>query len=76
MPIGIKAAEGLTAIAVNAADVTVTVAEPLTFAALAEIVDWPVATLLAKPAALMVATAIEAELQVTEFVKFRVLPSA
>ncbi len=70
---------GVTAIETRAAAATVRVVEPLTEPDVAVIVVVPCATLVARPApvpcATMVATATLDELQVTEAVKFCVLPS-
>ena len=60
----------------NAAEVTVKVDEPLMPAALAVIMVWPVAALVARPVALTVAVDGSEELQVAEVVRSNVLPSA
>jgi hypothetical protein len=55
--------------------VTVRVVDPLTLADAAEIVVVPGAMPLARPAPLMVATELFEEFQLTELVRFCVLPS-
>jgi hypothetical protein len=76
VPSGIAGAEGVTEIESRAAEVTVSVAVPLILAAVAVMLDWPVPAPPARPAALMVATGREAELQLAELVRSSVLPSA
>jgi hypothetical protein len=61
--------EGVTAIETNAAAVTVSTVEPFTPFRVAEIVEGPVATPVAKPAAVMVATDCVPEDHVTWLVK-------
>jgi hypothetical protein len=61
--------EGVTAIVDNKAAVTVRPVEPLTPLRVAEIVEGPVATPVASPAAVIVATDSVAEDQVTSLVK-------
>jgi len=75
VPTAIEAFAGVTANETRAAGVTFIVVEPLTLPRTALIVLLPGATLVAKPPTLMVATFFEEEVQVTEFVRFCVLPS-
>lgn len=76
VPSGMVGIAGVTAIDTNAAGVTVTVDEPAIPAVVAVIRVCPVEALAANPLVLTVATEVNEELQVTEFVKSRVLPSA
>jgi hypothetical protein len=73
-PVAIEVLAGVTAIDTSVG-VTVKPVEPLTEPETASIVVLPTATPLARPAPLMVATAVLEELQVTELVRFCVLPS-
>jgi hypothetical protein len=73
-PVAIEALAGATVIETST-DVTVRVVEPLIDPEAAWIVVLPVATPVAKPALVIVATAVFDELQVTELVRFWVLPS-
>jgi hypothetical protein len=66
---------GVTAIDASVAAVTVSVVEPLTAPEAAWMVVAPAAKLVAKPALLIVATAVAEELHVAEPVRFCVLPS-
>jgi len=75
VPDGMEAVAGATVMATSAAALTVKVAEPLVFPEVALIVVVPWAMLVARPALLMVATAVPLEFQVTEFVRSCVLLS-
>ena len=61
---------GVTAIDTKVGGVTVRVVEPLIEPNVACIVVLPVLTLVARPAPVMVATAVLLEVQVTELVRF------
>jgi len=74
-PLAMEALAGVTAMETNTGDVTVRVVVPLMLPEAAWMVVLPVATPAAKPAPLIVATAVFVELQVTELVRFCVLPS-
>jgi hypothetical protein len=65
----------LTATPVKTAAVTVITTEFVTDPDTAVIVVWPAEDEVARPLPLIVATACVEELQVTEFVRFCVLPS-
>jgi len=69
-PLAIDGLAGVTAIDCSAAPVTVNVVDPVTPFNVAEIVLVPVATPVAKPAALIVATDVVPEAHVTEPVRF------
>ena len=73
-PAVIEGLAGVTAIDTNVGAVTVSVVEPLIEPEVAVIVVLPCATLVARPAALMVATLVDEEFQVTESVRFSVEP--
>ena len=75
VPSGMLGTAGVTAIETNAAGVTVRLVDPETFPDVAVAVVVPTATLLARPALLMVATPLSPVLQTAEFVMSRVLPS-
>jgi hypothetical protein len=66
---------GVTAIETKIAGVTVSVLEPLIAPEVAAMLVLPTATLVASPCALTLAMVESAVLQVTAFVRFRVLPS-
>jgi hypothetical protein len=70
LPAATDAVAGVTAIEVNAAAVTVNVAEPLIVPDVALIVADPCATLVANPLLLTVATVVFEEVQVTVLVRF------
>jgi hypothetical protein len=74
-PALIVAGDGLTLIAVATGAVNVSKVEPLIDPTVALIVVVPSATSVASPSLTMVATPGFEELQVTELVKFCVLPS-
>ena len=61
---------GVTAIDSSAADVTVSVVEPVTPLRVADIFDVPVATAVANPAVVIVATEVVADAHVTCPVRF------
>jgi hypothetical protein len=69
-----KASTGATVIDCSVGATTVSVVEPETEPRVAMIVVVPVATVLARPPALMVAALVLLELQVTELVMFCVVP--
>jgi hypothetical protein len=75
VPSAAEAFAGVTAIESSAAGLTDRVEELVTLPEVALIVVVPVATLVAKPAPLIVATLVADELQITVFVRFCVLPS-
>jgi len=75
VPKAAVALAGVTAIDSKAAGLTVSTAEPEMLPEVAEIVDVPVAALVAIPAVLIVATLAAEEFQVTVLVRSRVLPS-
>jgi hypothetical protein len=66
---------GVTVIDSRAAEVTVSCAEPLTAPAVAVIVVWPAPRLFATPVELMVATDADEDVQLTDAVRFCVVPS-
>ena len=74
-PTGIEEFAGVTAIDTSDGAVTVKLVEPVTEPESAWIVVVPVVTLVARPAALIVATVVADELHMTELVRFRVLLS-
>src|SRR5262249_55550142 len=74
-PFGTLGLAGVTAIDWSAAAVTVRTVEPLTPPSVAEMVDVPVATAVAKPVPEMVATAGVADAQVTCAVRSSVEPA-
>jgi len=76
VPRGMVGIEGVMAMETKAAGVTVKMAQPSMLAAVALIVVWPRATLVASPLALVVATEGADELQVADVVRSSVLPSA
>jgi len=65
---------GVTAIETRTGGVTVKEVDSLTVPEVAVIVEVPAARLAANPAALMVATLVIEEVQVTELVRFAVVP--
>jgi hypothetical protein len=73
-PAATEAVAGVTAIEVNTAAVTVSVAEPLMVPDLAVMVVLPFATLVAKPPVLTVAIDFAEEVQVALVVRFWVVP--
>ncbi len=75
IPAATEGSAGVTAMETSAGAVTVRVVEPETEPEVAEINEVPSLSVEAIPVALMVAVAVVAEAQVTEFVKFCVLPS-
>lgn len=75
MPIPSVSPTGVTAIETILGAVTVSVVLWLTPAMLAEMFVVPLATELAKPLALIVATDVAEELHVTRFVRSELLPS-
>jgi hypothetical protein len=70
-----EAFAGVTASDTNTGAVTVRLAEPPIACEVAWIVVLPTATAVAKPALVIVATAVFVDVQVTELVRFRVPPS-
>ena len=74
-PLAIEGEAGVTAIETRVAGVTVMVVDPVTMPAVALMVVVPTPVALAKPPAEMVATLATEELQVTDAVRFCVLPS-
>ncbi len=74
LPAATDAVAGVTAIEVSTAAVTVNAAEPLIVPDVALIVAVPWATLVANPPLLTVAMAVAEEVQVTELVRFWVVP--
>jgi hypothetical protein len=74
-PLAIEGFAGVTAIDCNVAAVTVRVVDPVIDPDLALMEEVPVATAVARPAALIVATLVVADAHVTVLVKFCVLPS-
>ena len=74
-PREIDGSDGVTAIEVSVAGVTVRVVKPLIAPAVAVIVVTPVATLVAKPPLAIVAMVGVEEVHVAEPVRFCVLPS-
>ena len=70
LPLAIEGFAGVTAIDCRAAPVTVSTVDPVMPFCVAEIVLVPVATPVARPAALIVATAVVADAHVTELVRF------
>jgi hypothetical protein len=74
-PIGNKDESGKTSIETSVAGVTASAADPVTDPELAEMVALPVDMPVAKPDPATVATAVADELQLTEFVRSRELPS-
>ena len=75
LPTSTDGLTGLTAMLVKTAEVTVSTAELLTEPDDAVIVVWPGANAVARPLVLIVATDGVEELQLTDAVKFCVLPS-
>ena len=75
VPSGMVGIAGVTAIETKIAGVTVSVLEPLIAPEVAAMLVLPTATLVASPCALTLAMVESAVLQVTAFVRFRVLPS-
>ena len=75
VPTAIEGLAGITAMETSTGAVTVSVVEPLTDPKVATIVVLPWETLLANPAALIMATLAEVELHTTEAVRFCMLPS-
>jgi hypothetical protein len=75
VPSGMVGIAGVTAIETRTAGVTVSVVKPLIAPEVAATLVLPTATLVASPCALTVAMVVSAVLQVTAFVRFRVLPS-
>ena len=74
-PFEIEGAAGVTAIETRAAVVTVMVVDPVTVPEVALMLVVPTPVALARPPAEIVATAGAEELQVTDAVRFCVLPS-
>ena len=74
LPKAIDGLAGVTVIETSAGGVTVSVVEPLTPPEVAVMVVLPVATVLAKPAAVMVATLVADELHVTELLMLEEVP--
>jgi len=74
-PVASELLAGVTAIETNTGAVTVRLVEPPIPPEVAWIVVLPAATPVAKPALVIVATAVFDEVQVTELVRFAVLPS-
>jgi hypothetical protein len=70
-----EAFAGVTAIDTNTGTVTVRLVEPPIAPDVAWIVVLPAATHVAKPTLVIVATAVFVDVQVTELVRFSVLPS-
>jgi hypothetical protein len=66
---------GVTAMVATVAEVTVNVAVPLTVPEVAVMTDVPTANEVARPLAVMVATLVVAEVQVTVVVRVLVVPS-
>ena len=66
--------DGVTAIETRVGGFTVKEVDPLIVPEVAVIVEVPAATAVANPAALMVATLVSEEVQVTELVRFAVVP--
>jgi len=66
--------EGVTAIETSAGALTVKRVDPLIVPEVAVIVEVPAARLVANPAELIVATLVIEEVQVTELVRFAVVP--
>ena len=75
VPLAIDGLAGVTAIDSNVGAVTVSPVEPLIDPEVALIVVLPAATPVARPALVIVATAVFVELHVTELVRFCVLLS-
>jgi hypothetical protein len=73
--LAIEGFAGVTAIETSIGVVTVRFVDPLIEPDAADIVVLPVATPVARPALVIVATAVFVELQVTELVRFCVLLS-
>jgi len=73
-PAATEAVDGVTAIEVSTAAVTVSVADPLIVPDWAAIVAVPVATLVARPALFTVATPVAEDVQLAVLVKFCVVP--
>jgi hypothetical protein len=71
---GIDVFAGVTAMETRTGAVTVRVEDPVTPLVAAAMIDVPLARLVAKPAALMVATAGAEEVQVAVLVRFCVVP--
>jgi len=65
---------GVTAIETRVGGFTVKEVDPVIAPEVAVIVELPAATAVANPAALMVATLVSEEVQVTELVRFTVVP--
>jgi hypothetical protein len=65
---------GVTAIETSVAAVTVRTVDPLTEPEVAVIVDVPTETAVANPAEFMLAMLVAEEVQVTELVRFEVVP--
>jgi len=76
VPSGMDGIAGVIAIETSCAGVMLTDVDPVIVPEVAEMFDVPAATLVARPAVEIVATADVSELQVTELVRFWVLPSA
>ena len=74
-PLAMLGLSGVTVIDWSAAVVTVSTVEPVIPLNLAEMVEVPVPTAVASPAAVMVATVVVADVQVTWLVKFCVVLS-
>ena len=74
-PLAIEELAGVTAMDTRAGGITVRFVEPLIAPEVAEIVVVPAPAPVAKPVLLMVAAAVFVELQLTELVRFCVLPS-
>ena len=75
VPLAIDALAGVMAIDASGAGVTVNPVEPVIVPEVAWMVVLPVATAVASPPVLMVATMVLVEAQVTVLVRFCVLPS-
>lgn len=74
-PVAMDELAGITASETRAADVTARLAEPLNPPKVAVMLVVPTATLLATPAEVMVATDVADDVQLTELVRSRLLPS-
>lgn len=75
VPRAMEGLTGLMAMETSAAELTVSVVEPVIEPEVALIVVVPAATLVASPVELMVATLVVEEAQVAELVRFCVEPS-
>ncbi len=73
-PAGIDGLAGVTAMETRVGAVTVKTVDPLIVPDVAVIVEVPAATAVANPAELIVATLVAEEVQVTELVRFAVVP--